>query len=87
MTIPVADYNKARAMLAQGGSDSARKAHVLHNTKVAPLSYGQQLLRESRDEFRRKAQGRDQRQLRSGMLPEHHEKIRKAAEVMGVTVW
>jgi len=86
MPIKDDDYNRARRILAQAGSDSAAKSHVKHTGgKGSPDGHGQDLLAEARDEFR----GRDSGQpnLQSGMTHVHYTAIHQAAGAMGISNW
>jgi len=52
MPISDDDYNTARQMLVDAGSDSASKSHKKHGTRGgSPDSHGRSLLQEARDEF------------------------------------
>jgi hypothetical protein len=79
-------YNKARTILANAGSDSAKKSHVKHTGgKGSPEDHGKQLLREARDEFRKKDKG--QPNLKSEMTVDHYNAIHKAAQEMKISSW
>lgn len=84
-TIKADDYNRARAILVQAGSNSASKSHPKHGVDTCPADHGVQLLREARDEFR----GTDARQpnLQSGMTQAHYNAIHAAAAAMGIANW
>lgn len=84
-TIKASDYNKARAILVAVGSASAAKSHDQHGVDTCPADYGVQLLRESRDEFRKTDAG--QPNLVAGMTKAHYDAVHKAADQMGITNW
>ena len=73
------DYNKARSILAQAGSQSASKAHPQHSKQGdCPESYGRSLLQEARAEFQTEAgQG-------NGLNPLHEQALNKAGKAMGL---
>jgi hypothetical protein len=79
------DYNTARNILVQAGSDSASKSHPKHNTDSVPDTHGKDLLAEARDEFRSTDAGGDD--LRSEMSQDHYTAIHKAADEMGIDQW
>lgn len=85
MPINPAKYNKARDILATAGSESAKKSHPKHNTDNVPEDHGKALLREARDEFRKKDKGKPA--LKSEMLPAHYDAVHKAAGEMGISSW
>ncbi len=85
MPVNPAKYNKARDILATGGSDSAKKSHPKHNTDNVPDDHGKALLREARDEFRKKDKG--QPNLKSDMTQAHYDAVHKAATEMGISSW
>lgn len=85
MPIKPDDYNTARNILVQAGSDSASKSHPKHNVDSVPDSHGRDLLAEARDEFRGiDAGGED---LHSEMSQDHYDAIHSAADVMGIDQW
>lgn len=86
MAIADNDYNRARAILVQAGSNTAGKSHDKHTQgKGSPDSHGQDLLREARDEFRGTDAG--QPGLQAGMAVAHYNAVHNAAQQMGITKW
>ena len=86
MSISDNDYNRARAILAQAGSNTASKSHDKHTQGAgSPDSHGQDLLREARDEFRGTDAG--QGGLQSGMTQGHYNAVHQAAQRMGIDQW
>lgn len=79
------DYNQARSVLAQAGSNTAGKSHPKHNKDSVPEGHGAQLLREARDEFRGSDAGGGT--LQSGMTQAHYDAVHKAAGIMGISNW
>jgi hypothetical protein len=86
MAISDHNYNTARAILAAAGSHSAALSHDRHTRGAgSPDSFGQNLLRGARDDFRAADDG--QPHLQSGMTAAHYTAIHNAANQMGITEW
>lgn len=86
MAISDHNYNTAKAILTQAGSNSAAASHNKHTQgKGSPLAHGRSLLAEARDEFRRLDAG--QGNLQSDMTVAHYNAVHAAARQMNVTVW
>ena len=86
MAISDNNYNSARAILINAGSQTANASHPKHTQGAgSPEGHGQDLLREARDEFR----GVDAQKpnLVSGMIQEHHTAIHNAAKKMSISNW
>lgn len=71
-----AQYNQARSILAQAGSDSARKSHPKHNGSGFPVGHGTSLLRGAKEDFKRQNGGR--------LTPNNVAVLRRAAHEMGI---
>ena len=86
MAISDHDYNKARDILIDAGSETAGKSHPKHTDGAgSPDDHGKDLLREARDEFREADEGKED--LKSGMTQEHYDAIHAAADEMGIDEW
>ena len=86
MVISDYDYNKARMILIDAGSQTAKASHPAHTRGAgSPAGHGQGLLREARNEFRRADVG--QANLRSGLTPAHYNTIHNAANQMNIREW
>lgn len=86
MAISDRDYNQARAILINAGSNTANASHPKHTGGAgSPDNHGQSLLREARDEFRNSDRG--QPALRSEMTQAHYDAIHAAAAEMGIQNW
>lgn len=80
------DYNKARAILINAGSETADSSHPAHTQgDGVPENHGIQLLREARDEFIMK--DLNEPNLHAEVTEEHYKAIHKAAETMGINMW
>ncbi|WP_175411559.1 hypothetical protein [Streptomyces sp. TRM64462] len=86
-TVRARDYNQARSILANAGSQSARKSHPVHDKPDVPVAQGQDLLREARDEFREMDAGLPDKQKKSRMSQEHYKAVHDAADTMGISHW
>jgi len=92
------DYNKAKKILEDAGSDTAKKSHKKHgNDDGSPEDHGVQLLREARDELlgiadktypkdARKADPKQKRQWEDAYKAAK-KATQQAAKVMGVNRW
>lgn len=86
MSISDGDYNRARAILAAAGSNTAAKSHDKHTKgKGSPEGHGVSLLQEARDEFQANDAGGED--LQAGMTGDHYNAIHSAADQMGITSW
>ncbi|MBB5157157.1 WXG100 family type VII secretion target [Saccharopolyspora phatthalungensis] len=86
--INIQDYNKAKTILADIGSMTARKSHVKHDKDSAPSNHGASLLAAARDEFQQ--QGKNAglpKHTYNGMTKEQYDAIHRAAETMGISKW
>ena len=86
--MPISDnnYNQARDILINAGSDTASKSHPKHTgNRGSPEDHGKELLREARDEFRETDKGKQN--LKSGMTQAHRDAVLAAAQKMGIANW
>lgn len=86
-TIKPAQYNQARSILANAGSQTAAKSHPVHGKDDVPVSYGTSLLAAARDEFRHNDQRLPAKDKKSDMSIPHYNAIHSAARVMGIDRW
>jgi hypothetical protein len=79
------DYNAARQILINAGSDSARASHVKHTQgRGSPDGHGVALVREAITEFRASDAGGQA--LTRGMTIQHFVAVSNAADKMGLNV-
>ncbi|GHF46629.1 MULTISPECIES: hypothetical protein [Streptomyces] len=86
-TIKPAAYNQARSILANAGSQTAAKSHVIHGKDDVPVGYGTSLLAAARDEFRAADKKLPAKDKKSDMSIAHYNAIHSAANTMGITTW
>jgi hypothetical protein len=86
MAISDYNYNTARTILINAGSQTANASHPKHTGGAgSPDGHGKSLLREARDEFRINDVG--QANLQSEMTIAHYQAIHRAANQMGIINW
>jgi hypothetical protein len=86
-TIKPAAYNQARSILANAGSQTAAKSHVIHGKDDVPVSYGTSLLAAARDEFRAADKNLPAKDKKADMSIAHYNAIHSAATTMGIDTW
>ncbi|GAA4615252.1 hypothetical protein GCM10023195_67100 [Actinoallomurus liliacearum] len=86
-TIKPAAYNQARSILANAGSQTAAKSHIIHGKDEVPVGYGTSLLAAARDEFRQTDAGLPAKDKRADMSIPHYNAIHSAANTMGIDRW
>lgn len=86
-TIKPADYNQARSILANAGSQTAAKSHPVHGKDDVPVNYGTNLLTAARDEFRQADRGVPAKDKKSDMSIPHYNAVHSAAKAMGIDRW
>lgn len=86
-TIKPAAYNQARSILADAGSKTAAKSHVIHGKDDVPVGYGTSLLAAARDEFRAGDKNLPAKEKKADMSIAHYNAIHSAAKTMGIDTW
>ncbi|MEV5506464.1 hypothetical protein [Streptomyces orinoci] len=86
-TIKAAEYNQARSILANAGSQTAAKSHPVHGKNDVPVGYGTSLLAAARDEFRAQDKNLPAKDKKSDMSIAHYNAIHSAASTMHIDRW
>ncbi len=83
MAISDYSYNKARKILIEAGSYTAKASHPAHTQgNGSPDGHGRSLLQEARNEFRVSDSGESN--LKSGVTLDHYNAIHKAATQLNI---